>query len=173
MRRGGGKTRPIEDYLSNRVAISSDPLRKRLVKEGFKKFECEVCGLGEWMGEEIPLHLDHVNGNHNDNSLENLKILCPTCHAIKTRKDRAQNKKQRYQAKRESRSVFICLDCDKEVSQGALRCQQCSPRSRRKTPWPPTADLLDMLAHSNYTQVAKQLGVSDNAVRHHLNNNRD
>jgi len=37
-----------------------------------------------------------------------------------------------------------------------------------KIEWPEKEVLLDMLAKSNYTQVAKKLGVSDNAVRKHL-----
>ena len=35
-----------------------------------------------WMGEPIPLELEHINGNHLDNRLENLTILCPNCHAL-------------------------------------------------------------------------------------------
>ena len=27
------------------------------------------------------MELHHINGNHNDNRLENLQLLCPNCHA--------------------------------------------------------------------------------------------
>ena len=51
--------------------------------EGIKDKVCENCGLSKWMGKEIPLELNHKNGNNLDNTLENLEILCPNCHAQK------------------------------------------------------------------------------------------
>ena len=56
-------------------------LKLRLFKEGLKDRMCEGCGLTSWRGREIPLQLDHVNGLRKDNRLENLRILCPNCHA--------------------------------------------------------------------------------------------
>jgi 5-methylcytosine-specific restriction endonuclease McrA len=53
----------------------------RLIREGYKKNICERCGLIQWMGNPIVLHLHHKNETHNDNRLDNLEILCPNCHS--------------------------------------------------------------------------------------------
>lgn len=83
-----GPRRSIEEYLSNRVPIKSHELKNKLIKEGLKSEECEICEEHEWNGEKIPLELDHKNSDHFDNRIENLQIICPNCHAIETRKRR-------------------------------------------------------------------------------------
>jgi len=57
-------------------------LRQRLIKEGFMEARCSQCGLAEWRGQPIPLELDHISGNRSDLRLENLRLLCPNCHAL-------------------------------------------------------------------------------------------
>ena len=43
---------------------------------------CEQCHLSVWQGHQIPLEIHHLNGNNIDNRIENLKLLCPNCHAL-------------------------------------------------------------------------------------------
>ena len=43
--------------------------------------KCECCKLSEWLGKIIPLELEHTDGNRKNNTRENLKLLCPNCHA--------------------------------------------------------------------------------------------
>jgi 5-methylcytosine-specific restriction endonuclease McrA len=76
------KSIPLEEIL---VPLStyrpSSRLRRRLIASGLLKAECANCGLASWRGRPLPLHLDHINGDHTDNRLENLRILCPNCHS--------------------------------------------------------------------------------------------
>ena len=43
--------------------------------------KCECCGLSEWNNKPIPLQLHHKDGDHYNNELDNLELLCPNCHA--------------------------------------------------------------------------------------------
>lgn len=71
----------LSDILKENVPYSSYKLGKRLINEGLKERKCECCGITEWLNQEVKLELHHINGNHDDNRLENLQLLCPNCHA--------------------------------------------------------------------------------------------
>ncbi|MGH2655836.1 MAG: HNH endonuclease signature motif containing protein [Actinomycetota bacterium] len=73
--------RPLEDVLVVGRRVQSNHLKERLIREGFKRRRCELCEREDWNGRPIPLELDHVNGRRDDNRLENLRIVCPNCHA--------------------------------------------------------------------------------------------
>jgi hypothetical protein len=72
---------PIDQYLSNQRSITSHKLRKRLLKDGIFLHKCSSCNLTEWLGDPIPLELDHIDGCNTNNSLQNLRLLCPNCHS--------------------------------------------------------------------------------------------
>ena len=72
----------LSQVLVENSTGNSHKLKLRLINEGIKEEKCEVCGNTEWMGEPIPLDLHHINGNHFDNRLKNLIILCPNCHRL-------------------------------------------------------------------------------------------
>lgn len=85
---------PIEQILvKDSTFISSDKLRKRLLKEQIKEYKCECCNNSLWLNQKIPLELHHINGDKHNNRIENLQLLCPNCHAL-TDNYRGKNIKQ-------------------------------------------------------------------------------
>ena len=56
-------------------------LRNRIIKNNLIPYKCAICGTTEWLGRNLSLELDHINGINNDNRLENLRFLCPNCHS--------------------------------------------------------------------------------------------
>ena len=71
-----------EIFTENSKLKNNSHLKEKLFKLGFKNEVCEKCGNIEWLGVKIPLQVHHINGNRNDNTISNLQILCPNCHAL-------------------------------------------------------------------------------------------
>lgn len=85
----------IEKLLVLDSPAQSYVLKKRLFLEGLKQPKCEMCGWHEISEDgRVPVELDHINGDHHDNRLENLRILCPNCHSLQLT-HRGRNKKVR------------------------------------------------------------------------------
>lgn len=72
----------LDDYLSNKVYISSYKLKLKLLNAAIKSEVCESCGLTIWLDKPIPLELHHIDGNPYNNFLTNLLLICPNCHAL-------------------------------------------------------------------------------------------
>ena len=90
----------IDDILVIDSTVQSYKLKNRLFKEGYKTPKCELCGWCETsLDGRVPVELDHINGVHSDNRLENLRILCPNCHSLQsTHRGKNINNKSRASA---------------------------------------------------------------------------
>jgi Zn finger protein HypA/HybF involved in hydrogenase expression len=69
------------DFFSIRKIRNSVSLRHNLLKIGKLTGKCSVCSISSWQDKPITLHIDHINGDHADNHLQNLRELCPNCHS--------------------------------------------------------------------------------------------
>ena len=54
---------------------------KRLVILQEQEDRCAICQLSSWQDQPIPLELDHINGDRSNNERDNLRMICPNCHA--------------------------------------------------------------------------------------------
>ncbi len=88
------KEKSVEESFVINGSLGTKELKNKILKYGLKDYCCEVCdNKGEWMGNPLSLHLDHINGISNDNRLVNLRFLCPNCHSQTSTYSGKNNKK--------------------------------------------------------------------------------
>lgn len=151
------KKTPIELILVfNSTFTSTSHLKERLYKEGFKTRKCEMCGQDEnWNGNRMSLILDHINGIHNDNRLENLRIVCPNCNATLDTHCGKNNKKRKPV---NNSDLFLT---DKRI-QNFIK--------KRKVIRPDYETLKEEVSKNGFLPTGKKYKVSDNAIRRWLKN---
>jgi hypothetical protein len=71
--------KPIAELL--RAGKGRYNIKARLLRAGILRNQCRECGLTEWLGRPLQMHIDHINGVGADYRLENLRMLCPNCHS--------------------------------------------------------------------------------------------
>lgn len=56
-------------------------LRRAMVEKGIIE-ECCYCNIKKtWNDLPIVLEIDHIDGNYLNNSISNLRFMCPNCHS--------------------------------------------------------------------------------------------
>lgn len=84
--------RPTYFYCSNRCQLhyqqalkiaagQASPVAWRNFLLRTEAHRCAICALTTWNELPIPLELDHIDGHADNNVRENLRLICPNCHA--------------------------------------------------------------------------------------------
>lgn len=88
---------------NNNTTLNSRQYKKYLIEKYGNK--CMECGWGEKnpKSNTIPIELEHIDGNGSNNTLSNLKLLCPNCHSLTptykgaNKGNGRHNRRERYQ----------------------------------------------------------------------------
>ena len=176
---------PDNIFFSANTRRSGSSLRDRLIKLGIP-FLCSVkeCPLhtnSEWLGKKITFQVDHINGNHFDNQLGNLRFLCPNCHAQTETFSKGHNKVtttcvcgrkmigsyQAYCVHSVDGTWQTCISCAGPVSKGHERCNSCvaADKVRHKIEWTSVDEVINKIETMGYSAYARELKVSDQAIR--------
>jgi hypothetical protein len=71
-----------QEKINNLNYKTTRLVKQILYKNKVKQEVCERCNCtNSWNNIPLVLQLHHIDGDHNNNSIENLQILCPNCHS--------------------------------------------------------------------------------------------
>lgn len=118
-----GKRKPLIEYLTLDSRCSRHILKERLLKEGYKRNVCEVCGISEWNGKPLVMQIHHIDGDTKNNTLDNLMMICPNCHA------QTENYRGNVNKKAERQKNY-CVDCGRVIGYTSNRCVSCAAKAR-------------------------------------------
>lgn len=71
----------LENGMRGKTALSRHIKRYLLLRA---KESCEKCGWSEknLFTNNVPLEVNHIDGNYKNNIESNLEVLCPNCHSL-------------------------------------------------------------------------------------------
>ena len=62
------------------LTSKSSTVRNFLIKHYGHK--CSICNIENWMGEKVPVVMDHIDGNSDNWQFTNLRIICRNCDGL-------------------------------------------------------------------------------------------
>lgn len=72
------------------------PQARRFLEEEYGH-KCAICGLTEWMGQPIPLVVDHIDGDPLNHKIDNFRLVCGNCDMqLPTYKAKNKGKGRKY-----------------------------------------------------------------------------
>lgn len=153
----------VETVFCENGTISQHSLVNWYKKGNYSPYKCSICGQQpQWNNKPLIMILDHINGNHRDDRLENLRWVCPNCnYQLET------TGYKKFRIKKEQEKNY-CIDCGKEISKESIRCNKCSGLAKRIpiTDIPITREQLKNLIRTTpFTKIGQKYNISDNAIR--------
>jgi hypothetical protein len=69
----------IKSWLEEGIVPDKRQIKKYIIDTYGNK--CYTCNIVEWNNKPIVFDLEHIDGNSENNNIENLCLICPNCHS--------------------------------------------------------------------------------------------
>lgn len=143
--------RPVTDILVRMDRRLYGAEKNRIIESGILGNTCNECGCGNsWNGKSLVLQIDHINGDCNDHTLENLRLLCPNCHT-QTENYAGKGLKKKF------------CKCGNTVSKFGNLCKSCSAKRRQENNgFRPSIEQMqeDLDNKRSISEMARKYGIS-------------
>lgn len=148
--------------------------------------KCMNCGWDKIhpVTNKVPIQLNHIDGNSENNNLDNLELLCPNCHSLTVnfgslnngngrQKRREKRKKinnkydEKYFLIKQNNKKYYCKECNKELSEKTKTgmCIVCYNKSITNANKPNYEQLCIDIKELGYSGTGRKYNVSDNTIR--------
>ena len=172
-------------FFHNNPETESNWKKKYLIERYGAK--CMNCGWDKKhsVTNKVPIQLNHIDGNSENNNLDNLELLCPNCHSLtvnfgslnkgngrQKRREKRKNINKNYNEnhfliKNNNEEIYYCIECKKELSENTKSgmCSECYKKSTININKPNYEQLCIDINCLGYCGTGRKYNVSDNTIR--------
>lgn len=141
-------------FVRDKSISSNHNIINHIKRHNLIDYRCEKCSnSGDWQGSELTLQLDHIDGDANNNQIENLRWLCPNCHS-----------QTPTFCGRRLRKVYLCK-CGNSITKGSVSCMQCAGESRAFVKFPGIENMQQLVWKHAIPSLSQILNCSQGAIR--------
>ena len=107
-------------FLCRNSNASTRFVRKYIIKNNILDSKtCSDCDITSWHGKILSFHLDHIDGDNRNHSIDNLRFLCPNCHSCTETFGRSKTYEQ-------DKIKNLCATCKVETVTKYSKTKQCA-----------------------------------------------